>query len=160
MGGQIIKSISLTPKECIIIENVLPSGKFSAFVRECLHQYEASMIGEEGICRYPNKQPLEGSFCNPLHTGHKCLFCWPNGIPMKKDWLEYQRKPLLSTSGYMIIKENKKYMDHAWIQVEAEKNNPYRIDFTDFKELLVVQAKKKVKKEKVGKIRSFMKWVW
>ena len=83
---QIIKSVSLCSHTDSIREERIPAN-FSRWVREQLkeleneqREYHVNVIGE-GFLR----------FCNPFHVKGLCAMCWPNGPPIRADWLEYVR---------------------------------------------------------------------
>ena len=83
---QIIKSVSLCKHTDAIREKRIPAN-FSRWVREQLkelenqkREYHVNVIGE-GFLR----------FCNPFHAKGLCAMCWPNGPPIRADWLEYVR---------------------------------------------------------------------
>ena len=83
---QIIKSVSLCEHTNAIREKRIPAN-FSRWVREQLkelenqkREYHVNVIGE-GFLR----------FCNPFHAKGLCAMCWPNGPPIRADWLEYVR---------------------------------------------------------------------
>jgi hypothetical protein len=158
-SSQIVKSVSLTPHTAMIVDDVLPSGKFSAFVRECLVQYEATMRPDSGSCLVPHRRDQNLLLCNPIHKNAKCLYCWPHGVPSADKWKLYQLAPIISASGYTITR-NEYYADEEWIQEEAKKNNPYKIDFENYDQLLIEQAKKTKKTAKVGVIRRFVRWIY
>ena len=148
-SGQIVKSVSLTPHTAMIVDDVLPSGKFSAFVRECLEQYENHMKPDSGQCLYPDSTSYDPNIskCSPIHKDRKCLHCWPKGSPRDQDWKEYIKKPIISQSG-LIITYNKNYANDDFIENAAEENNPHKISFENYDQLLKDQAKKKNKNQK------------
>ncbi|AXQ66304.1 MAG: hypothetical protein [Virus sp.] len=158
-SSQIVKSVSLTPHTAMIVDDVLPSGKFSAFVRECLEQYENHKKPETGSCLTPHRNDLNITRCNPVGSARKCLYCWPNGSPTAEDWKEYRRRPLVGHSGY-ILSPNPRYADHEWIDTKAKENNPHKIDFRDYDRKMKEQAKKKEKTPKLGLIRRFIRFIY
>jgi len=85
-SDQIIRSVSLDKDTDAIRAKRVPNN-FSRFVRDQLKELEAqrrdthiNVIGE-GFLR----------FCNPFHAKGLCRMCWPDGPPMREDWLEYVR---------------------------------------------------------------------
>lgn len=85
-SDQIIRSVSLSVETDAIRAKRVPNN-FSRFVRDQLKELEAerrdthiNVIGE-GFLR----------FCNPFHAKGLCRMCWPDGPPMRVDWLEYVR---------------------------------------------------------------------
>jgi hypothetical protein len=152
-SGQIVKSISLTPHTAMIVDNVLPSGKFSAFVRECLEQYYHQISPENGSCRF-NSETKHTDKCNPAGKGIKCFYCWPHGSPSNEDWRLYSKR---STKW----EHNPHYNNNEWIIERSRANNPVQIDFSNYEELLIEQAKKKQPRSKqVGLIRRFARWIY
>jgi len=159
-SGQIVKSVSLTPRTAMIVDDVLPSGKFSAFVRECLEQYAATMSPESGNCLYPFRPDQNVSKCNPTNPkAAKCRYCWPHGIPANVHWRIYSSPPITSASGF-IMKGNPNYANDEWVEEQASKNNPYKIDFSDYEQLLKDQAKKQKTPRQVGVLRRFFRWIY
>lgn len=159
-SGQIVKSVSLTPRTAMIVHDVLPSGKFSAFVRECLEQYAATMSPLSGQCLYPVRLDKNISKCNPTNTKMaKCRYCWPHGNPSNQDWKDYSSPPIFSPSGYVITR-NPFYNNNEWIEEKSSEANPYLIDFSDYEQLLKEQAKKIKTPRQVGVLRRFFRWIY
>lgn len=85
-NGQIIKSVCLDETTEAIRAERIPAN-FSRWVREQLkelenekREYHVNVIGV-GFLR----------FCNPFHAKGLCRMCWPDGPPIRQDWLEYVR---------------------------------------------------------------------
>jgi hypothetical protein len=83
---QIIRSVSLDKHTDAIRSKRIPHN-FSRWVRDQLKELEnekrefhVNVIGE-GFLR----------FCNPFHAKGLCKMCWPEGPPIRADWLEYVR---------------------------------------------------------------------
>jgi len=134
---QIIKSVSLCKHTDAIRAKRIPSN-FSRWVREQLKEleneqrdYHVNVIGE-GFLR----------FCNPFHAKGLCKMCWPNGPPIRADWLEYVR---LSS-----------YNRAAGKPIDTlDQPKPARIDA----ESISTQQTKQEGRHKTARVLSWLGWV-
>tara|TARA_R110000751_G_scaffold62159_1_gene128453 strand:+ start:2249 stop:2425 length:177 start_codon:yes stop_codon:yes gene_type:complete len=58
------------------------------------------------------------------------------------------------------MRDNPDYANDEWIESKSIENNPYKIDFSDYEQLLKDQAKKKNTPRQVGVFRRFLRWIY
>jgi hypothetical protein len=122
MSLRIVKSVSLDHKTASIADSM---DNHSAFVRECLLRYHATLIRPKCTTA---PEHVVGGLCIP--SKGICLQCWPNGKPDYDDWKSYNR------SIKFLVDEDEDYPElhkqaREWIQEKAKENNPSLIDLTD-----------------------------
>jgi len=93
----IIKSVSIEPKDAVIIRAQGEGFNLSAFVRECLRRLENHQQTASHIHRQPGIQERNG-FCMPQSA---CPKCWPDGVPTMGNWHLFRGKnPAAPTQPY------------------------------------------------------------
>jgi len=126
---RIVKSVSLDHRTASIADSM---DNHSAFVRECLLRYHATLIRPK--CIVPEEHRV-GGLCIPSKA--ICLQCWPNGKPQYFHWKRYNA---------IILEMKERWFDpevhgeqnlegfetpQEWIQEKAKEDNPSLIDLTD-----------------------------
>ena len=103
--ARIIKSVSLDPRTAMIASRM---GNFSAFVRECLIQYDDHY--SENTNHSQDEEFRTGGLCNGRLSPH-CRVCYPHGPPGREAWLAYRADP--------------EGVGQAWLQAQAIQANDH-----------------------------------
>lgn len=146
-----IRSVNLDGQSDKIRQDIIAEGgNFSKFVREALVMWN-SATGNIPCLFEDGEREIK---CFP-RTDRLCGQCWPDGAPLRQDWLKYQGQEMTGAGLYPRHYREEvdgKYQDitgnHEWISKQARDLNAdwvkiQRVDWTtlDTHGRLVVQSR-------------------